>query len=186
MNWRGVLGAVLLLAAVVSGWSAWRMRERGAAAAVAAERSDYVLRDFELVVLGKDGTESVRLRAPELQRRRGDESLDVASPVFLIPGTETTWRLRADRGWVSADGELARLEGDVAGDSAPGQGPATTFRTGRLELLPRQDLARTDDAVRLSQPGIIQNAVGMEANLKTQQYRLLSKVRTRYEPSARR
>ncbi len=183
MSWRGWLGVVLLLAAVFSGWSAWKMRERAPESGETIARSDYVLRDFELVVLATDGSESVRLRAPELQRSRADESLDIVTPVFLMPDPDTPWQLTADRGWVSADGELARLEGNVAGDSQAG--PPTTFRTGRLELLPGQDLARTDDGVTFARPGIMQTGVGFEANLKNQQYKLLSQVRTRYEPSRR-
>lgn len=183
MSWRGWLGIVLLLAALVSGWSAWKMRERAPQAVASERRSDYVLRDFELVVLGKDGSESVRLRAPELQRNRSDESLDVVTPVFLVPDPDTPWQLTAERAWVSADGELARLEGNVAGDSQAG--PPTTFRTDRLELLPGQDLARTEDRVTFTRPGIMQTGVGFEANLKTQQYTLLSQVRTRYEPTRR-
>ncbi len=186
MSWRTGLGVVLLVAAVVSGWSAWRMRERAAPAAEQAQRSDYVLRDFELVVLGKDGAESVRLQAPEMHRSRADESLEIATPVFLVPAEPGPWRLGAERGWVSPEGDLVRLEGDVAGDSDPASPTPTRFRTTRLELLPDQDLARTDQPVQLTQPGLRQTGTGMQANLKTGQYRLLSKVRTRYEPSALR
>ncbi|KAF1690344.1 LPS export ABC transporter periplasmic protein LptC [Pseudoxanthomonas taiwanensis] len=186
MNWRVALGVVLLVAAVVSGWSAWRMRDRAAPTAAAAERSDYVLRDFELVVLDREGSESVRLRAPVLQRSRQDESLDIGQPLFLVPGEPGPWRLRADRAWVSPDGELARLEGNVEGDSDPAAPAPTAFRTTRLELVPGQNLARTDQPVRLTQPGIIQTATGLQADLRTGRYRLLSQVKTRYEPSARR
>src|SRR5690606_41623773 len=72
-----------------------------------------------------------------------------------------------------------------AGDSDPASATPTTVRTASLELLPSQDLARTAQPVQLTQPGITQTGTGMEANLKTRQYRLLSQVRTRYEPSAR-
>lgn len=184
MNWRALLGLVLLVAAVATGWSAWKMRGNDTPAAAGGERSDYVLRDFELVVLGEDGTESVRVQSPELQRR-DDESMDVLQPVFLAPAEPGPWRLTADRGWISADGEQVRLDGNVAGDSDPASPAPTSFRTRSMELLPAQDQARTDQAVQLARPGIVQTGTGMEANLKTRQYRLLSQVRTRYEPSAR-
>lgn len=184
MNWRLLLGLVLLAAAAATGWSAWQMRGREAPAAASGERSDYVLRDFELVILGKDGLESVRVQSPELQRRE-DESMDLEQPLFLAPAEPGPWRLSAERGWISADGELLRLEGNVAGDSAPASPAPSSFRTDVLEFLPAQDLARTDRPVRVTRPGLLQTGNGMEANLKTRQYRLLSQVRTRYEPSAR-
>jgi lipopolysaccharide export system protein LptC len=186
MNWRPALGVCLLLAAILSGWSAWRMRAGDAPASAAAQRSDYVLHDFELRVLGKDGHESLRLQAPLLQRSRQDQSLDITAPRFLIPTSQGPWTLRADRGWVTPEADLARLQGNVHGDSDPGAGAPTRFRTDNLELLPDQDLARTSDKVELTQPGIIQTGQGLQADLKTRQYRLLSQVRTRYEPSARR
>ncbi|MBO9718475.1 MAG: LPS export ABC transporter periplasmic protein LptC [Pseudoxanthomonas sp.] len=185
MSWRTVLGLVLLVAAVVTGWSAWNMREREAPETSSGQRSDYVLRDFELVTLDRTGVESVRLKAPELQRSRQDESLAITRPLFLIPGQDGGWQLTADEGWVAADGNLVRLKGNVAGDSAEGHPLPTTFRTSTLELLPDQHLARTDDQVTLTQPGIMQTGVGFRANLQARQYQFLSQVKTRYEPSAR-
>ena len=185
MSWRTILGLVLLAAALVSGWSAWRMRDRSEPPPASAQRSDYVLRDFEMVMLGKDGIESVRLNAPQLQRNRQDESLSIIQPVFLMPAQQGAWRLSADQGWIAADGDLIRLEGNVAGDSH-GDNPAqASLRTERLELLPDQNLARTDDRATLIQPGIIQTGVGMEADLQNRTYRLLSQVKVRYEPAKR-
>ena len=181
MSWRTILGLTLLAAALLSGWSAWRMRDRSEPVVAAERRSDYVLRDFEMVMLSRDGTESVRLKAPELQRSREDESLAIVQPVFLLPAQQGAWRLGADQGWVSPDGDLVRLEGNVEGDSQGDNPSQASLRTGRLELLPDQDLARSDDRVTLSQPGIIQTGVGMEANLKTRNYRLLSQVKVRYD-----
>lgn len=181
MSWRSLLGLALLAAALVSGWSAWRMRDRSEPAPANGQRSDYVLRDFEMVMLRKDGTESVRLKAPEMQRSQVDESLSIVQPVFLMPAQPGAWRLSADRGWVAPDADLIRLEGNVAGDSE-GENPSqASLRTGRLELLPDQNLARTDDRVTLTQPGIMQTGVGMEADLKNRNYRLHSQVNVRYE-----
>lgn len=186
MSWRKLLGLALLVAAVATGWLAWNRRDRGEPQAAATERSDYVLRDFEMAMLGKDGIESVRLRAPELQRNREDQSLAIVQPLFLMPGEDGGWRLAADQGWVNADGSLARLEGNVKGDSAPEQPTPTTLRTGWMELLPDQHLARTDDRVTLTQPGIMQTGVGFQANMQTRQYQFLSQVKVRYDPPTRR
>ena len=185
MSWRTLLGLVLLLAAVITGWSAWRMRDRSAPEADSSRRSDYVLRDFELVALDKDGVESIRLRAPKMQRSRKDESLGISKPVFLIPGEAGPWTLTADRGWVSPDGSVMKLKGNVAGDSATDSPVPTTLRTDALELRPEKNQARTSERVTLTRPGIMQTGVGFRANLKTRQYQFLSQVQTRYEPTAR-
>ena len=51
--------------------------------------------------------------------------------------------------------------------------------------LPAQDQARTDARVTLTQPGIIQTGVGMDADLKNRTYRLRSQVNVRYDTQKR-
>ena len=67
MNWRLALTLVLLLGAIASGWSVWRMAHP-AGEEVLATRPDYVLRDFEITALDRQGKESFTLRGPVLQR----------------------------------------------------------------------------------------------------------------------
>lgn len=185
MSRRTLLGLALLAAALITSWTAWRNRERDQVPAAPVQRSDYVLRDFELVMLARDGSESLRLTAPELQRRREDESADIVQPVFVMPADQGSWRLQADTGWIAADGDLVRLEGNVAADSQGDNPSQASLRTDQLELLPAQDQARTDARVTLTQPGIIQTGVGMDADLKNRTYRLRSQVNVRYDTQKR-
>lgn len=186
-NWRTVLGGVLLVAAVVSGWSAWNNRVKAVDDDAVANGSSYVLHDFEIITLADDGKESTTLRAPLLERSRDDETMEIATPLFLMPDDAGNhWQLRADTGWVSPDGDEVRLNGNVAGDSPQdGRTPPTTFRTNSLVVLPKQDLARTADQVHMTRPGVTQTGVGMEVNTRTQEYALLSQVKTRYTPGKR-
>ena len=98
---------------------------------------------------------------------------------------EGSWRLDADTGWIAADGDLVRLEGNVAADSQGDNPSQASLRTDRLELLPAQDQARTDARVTLTQPGIIQTGVGMDADLKNRTYRIKSQVKVRYDTQKR-
>lgn len=189
MNWRTTLGLLLLIAALASGWSAWREREGTKAPTSTESADDFILYDFQLVTLDKDtGKESMTLRAPEMHRRRADETSLITQPVFLLPDSQGLhWTMRAKTGWVSAKGEELRLRGDVHGDS-PTEGDVipTKFRTQRLDVFTDQSLAKTDDRVTMSRPGLMQTGVGFRANLKTKQYQLLSQVKTTYEPNAAR
>lgn len=187
MSWRNILGVALLAGAIISGWSAWRLREQPAAQASQESGSDYVLHDFELVALDKDtGKESATLRAPEMHRNRADQVSLITTPLFLLPdGAGLHWTLRAETGWLSPKGDELRLRSNVNGDSpTEGDVPPTTFRTQSLDVFPRQSLARTADPVTMTRPGITQRGVGMEVDMKTRQYKLLSQVKTRYEPNA--
>lgn len=187
MNWRAWLGLVLLVVAIVSGWSAWHNRARPVEEIAAESSTDYMLYDFELISLDQQtGKESVTLRAPEAHRNRADQTLHITTPLFLLPDQQgLPWTLRAKTGWVSANGEELRLRDDVAGDSPAAPGVVTTtFRTTSLDVFPKQHLARTAERVTMTRPGLSQTGVGFEANLQTRQYQLLSQVKTRYEPNA--
>ena len=75
MSWRTVLTMVLLVAARSSAAGRCGAMQRGSRArAAGGGRSDYVLRDFELIALDNDGKESFTLRAPRTaaQPRRQD------------------------------------------------------------------------------------------------------------------
>ena len=85
MSWRATLGLVLLLAAIVSGWSAWKNRDVPAPGRVVVDRSDYVMRDFEMIALNSEGKEAVAVRAPLMERNPQDQTYAITTPLFLLP-----------------------------------------------------------------------------------------------------
>ena len=116
MNWRAGLTIVLLLAAIVCGWSVWTYSGGGADAKVST-RSDYVLHDFELVSLDSQGKESFTLRGPRLQRDPGAKSMTLDTPVFQVPDRHGNyWDVRALRGLVPDDGKQLQLRWKTEGD----------------------------------------------------------------------
>lgn len=185
MNWRTGLGLALLVATLLFGWSAWKNRTGPAAAAAHSTQSDYILHDFEMVALDKDGKESITLRAPEMRRSAADHTYTITAPLFLIPDREGEhMEVRSRTAWVSAKGEKAILRDDVVGNSPPGVGAASEFRTSRLDIFPDQHLASTDQPVVLTRPGATLQGTGFEINSQTQQYKFKSKVKSRYVPKS--
>ena len=179
--------AVLLVAAIASGWSAWRQRAEVRAETTVSDRSDYVLEDFQLVSLDDHGHEAFTLRAPYLHRNPLDETMSLREPQFLLPEGEggLYWDLRAAAGWISADSEEMRLDGEVVAVSDPGGDRAMRMETDALRVFPRQRRANTDDAVTITQPGTTMRGTGLEAELDEKRFRLNSKVHTTYVPSRR-
>lgn len=187
MNWRLTVGLVLLVAAILSGYSAWRNRAKPTPEGVGADRSDYVMHNFEVVALDKQGKESVTLRAPEMHRNPADQSFDITTPLFLLPDREGHyWQVRSKTGWMSPDHKELRLFGNVTGTSPSQAATATTFRTERLNVFPDRNIANTSLAVTITQPGSILNGVGFETNLKTKAYEFQSQVKSVYAPQSRR
>jgi lipopolysaccharide export system protein LptC len=182
MNWRVALVVGLLLAAVLSGWSVWRHRDHAPGIDGAEDRPDYVLHDFELVALDDQGRESFTLRAPTMTRNPDQRSMEMATPVFLLPdGDDQYWRVSARNGWIAADGNELRLRGDVRVASPPQQ-RKVAMNTEQLNVYPDRDLATAPGAVTITQPGSILSGRGLETNLASKHYELKSQVRTRYVP----
>ncbi|MFT3763435.1 MAG: LPS export ABC transporter periplasmic protein LptC [Pseudoxanthomonas sp.] len=187
MNWRVGLGLALAATAVLCGWSAWRHRDVRPAVASDEIRPDYVMHDFELVALDKQGKESLTLRAPLLERNAADQTMTITTPLFLLPDADGRyWQMRAKTGWVSPKGEELRLKGDVVGTSPEGVGTPTTLETPHLNIFPDKNLARTDAKVVVTQPGSILTGVGFETNTKTRHYVFKSQVKSRYAPKSAR
>lgn len=189
MSWRGILTLVLLAAAAVSGWALWSQRSQGDADSVTTGRADYVLEDFELVALDKQGRESFTLRAPRLTRDPNAKTMDIATPLFLIPprpGTQgAPWEVRSKTGWVAAEGEELRLRGEVRATSTDIDGKPIKIATEQLNVFPDAKRATSAVAVTVTQPGLILNGRGLEANLDAKHAILKSDVKARYESSAR-
>ncbi len=183
-NPRLILGGILLLAALISGWALLRGRDQGPQALAEDGRLDYVLHDFQIVALDDQGRESTTLRAPTLERTRADQTLHITTPVFEMPDSDGNhWTLRSDTGWVSAKGELMKLTGNVNGDSPTvGNTPPTTFRTTHLDVFPKEDKARTDARVTMTRPGMEQTGVGFELDSANNTYHFLSQSKGRYTP----
>lgn len=187
ISWRLGLGLLLLAAALLSGWSAWKQRDIDEPEAVSTARSDYLMRDFEMISLDDTGQESVTLRGPEMQRNAGDQTFQIRTPLFLLPGSDGAhWEMRARQAWVSPKGDEIRLLGEVDGTSPATAAVPTSFKTERLDVFPRRNLATTADKVTITRPGSILSGVGFETNTRTQQYTFKSKVESRYEPNALR
>lgn len=181
MSWRGLLFLMLLSGALLSGWAVWKHRNPPAKAVTADSRPDYVLHDFELVALDGEGKESFTLRAPELQRRPGDDSMSLATPIFLVPNGEGNyWEIRAEKGWVSGDQQEIRLIDAVKANSPIEDLRPITVNTDRLNVFPRENRAATDSVVTIVQPGSILRGRGFAVSTTTKRYELRSEVKSRY------
>lgn len=184
MNWRALLTVALLVLALVTGWSLWR-QNAPPPGPVEGGRADYVLEDFEMISLDREGRESFTLRAPRLTRDPAVRTLQIATPLFIIPPRDpasggTPWEVRARTGWVSAGGDEIRLRGAVEATSTDAGGRPLRMDTERLNVYPDAKRATSDVQVRLKQPGFILNGHSLEAKLDTKRV-FLKDIKARYE-----
>lgn len=192
MSKRGLLLLVLFVVALGMGLSVWKHRPKDRIGNADNGRSDYVLTDFEAIVLDKQGRESFTLQAPRLARSPGDQTMTIDTPLFFIPVAPATgqaptreagWEVRSKTGWVSADGGELRLIGAVDAKTASGAARRVTLTTDRLNVFPRTNRATAPGTVTVVQPGSILRGQGMDARLDSKRVRFSSNVKARYVPS---
>lgn len=182
--------AVLVLVAVASSWLLLKLYTREEPAQlVGPPRSDYSLRNFDLIALDDEGKESFRVTGPMLSRHPFLGTLDIEEPRFRFPDSEgAAWHAESTRAWAAADGKELRLLGDVAFDGPPreAQDGRIELRTQRLDIFPDAREVKSDTLVNIASPGATLRGRGMHANLDARRFQLLSEVRADYAPSSRR
>jgi len=179
--------AIVLLILVATGSRWWLIQTREddrRANALPAARSEYTLDNFDLLVMDKQGLPSFQIAAPHLEKQPSDGSVQVRKPLMhLFEQGVKTWRIEAQNGWVSADGEQVKLMGDVlmTKDMANQQEPLV-IRARDLKIFPQKERVESSEAVQINRPGTQINGIGLRARLKPEKYELLSEVKVRYEP----
>lgn len=187
MSWRGLIMVFLLLGALASGWALWSQRNKDRGTPADRGRPDYVLNDFRVVVLDKQGKESFTLAAPKLVRDPSVKTMDIDTPTFSIPakdGSGGPWSVRSSTAWVSPKADEVRLRGAVKADSTNAEGRPITITTEQLNVFPDANKATSDVPVTLVQPGTIMNGSGLQADLETKNVNIPN-VKVRYEAKAR-
>lgn len=183
---RTTLNTLLTVAALVlGGLAVWQWQLRQVPAVEPPQRSDYILRTYELTTLGSDGQESFTVRGPYLQRDVGGRSLSLVQPRFSFPsGDGDRWQARADAAWVSPGADEVHLidQVEMVGPPTPG-GLRTRFDTERLTVYPDTDQARTAERVTVTQGDDILTAIGLAVDMQDKRFQLLNDVKGRYAPS---
>ena len=185
-NWRVLLTIALLLGALVSGWSVWHNRTALLAPVDNRGQSDYVLHDYEIIALDKDGKEAFTLLGPLLEETPGKKTMEMQAPLFLIPDPNGLhWTVQSKQGWVSEDREHVKLTGNVLAIGPRNVPQPTKIASQQLNVYPKTKLAAAPGAVTITQPGSILRGHGLTVNLANKQYELKSQVRARYVRSPR-
>jgi lipopolysaccharide export system protein LptC len=188
---RGILSLTGL--AVLAGLSYGLLRwvESSLREPVPAESQAPVLtvERFRAVRLNIAGVREYVVEAPRLWQLPGQGGVRIEQPAldwYLPDGRIREWRLQADQGWIAADNQSVRLDGEVvmSRGAESGKLPVTvTTRDVLVRLDERQ--AETTAPARAVTPGGELRAVGLRALLDEERLELLSEVRGVYEPPER-
>jgi LPS export ABC transporter protein LptC len=143
----------------------------------------YYLDQAELTGSGPDGSTLYRVRTNRASHVVDDDSIAMQDvEMIYTPDSPQGWTLRAARGRIPASADVIELAGNVMVQSGEQNEAVTTITTVQLDVSPASRQARTEEPVVVDYDGQIVNAVGMEADLKRNRIKLLSKVNGEFSP----
>ncbi|MEY2168121.1 MULTISPECIES: LPS export ABC transporter periplasmic protein LptC [unclassified Rhodanobacter] len=157
---------------------------------VGPPRSGYTLTDFKLWSYSPEGQLAFRMQAPQLERREGDESLYINSPVFDLaskkPGVPD-WHGQSLYGWVDKSGSLIKLQGPVTMHRpAWADTTATDLVSSDVTVWPKENRMETAAPAQMTQGDSRMDGVGMRANLNDNHLELLDNVHATFPPRKRK
>ena len=186
-RWASLIVLVIILA--LTSWVHTSLQKETAALSVKDRgEPDAIMWNFKRTDMDLDGLPKAKLEADLMKHYPIDDSVDLEQPAMEIYNEEGVmpWKITADRGWLSGDGEKLLLYGDVyiwrdqAGAAAEAAKEIELITTD-LKILIDEEYAETDNFVMILTPSSKVTAVGLQANLQKRQLKLLNQVRGRYD-----
>jgi lipopolysaccharide export system protein LptC len=135
--------------------------------------------------MGPDGKPARTLRAAHVKHFQDDDTIELVEPELIVfQGEAPPWKVRAESGWVSADGSLVLLNDQVTIEREAGENTQpVTIHTRNLRVQPREDYAETDEQVRVRSHRDQIDATGMQAWLRQpSRIKFLADVKGFYAP----
>ncbi len=147
---------------------------------------DFIVERFTATSLDKAGRPESRLTAERMVHFPDDASTELEEPrlvQFREPGPPV--RISAERGTVTKDGVEVRLYGNVVVlREAAKTRPELRMETTYLQVFPKEDVARTPEAVVITEGASRITGVGLEFNNRTRQLELKARVNGTYVRSS--
>ena len=186
MTRGNILLTIALAAIAVVTWFVLARREetqKPTTPSIESADLGYYLRDARLVGLDPDGHELYAVHAQRIEQRPSDDSISLQRvTVDYATGSDTPWTVVADMGHIPASGDVIELQGNVQlSRTGPPGAERLEIDTPQLELAIRDRIARTGEAINLTQGADKLNATGMEADLRKETLRLDSRVHARFQ-----
>lgn len=184
------LRPLLLLLVIAAALASWWLGDRPTETPQQARRDgprliDYYLTGLDVTRMTPDGRPAHRLTAREMRHYTDDDTSEVQTAhLTVFQGDAPPWEVDAERAWVSADGGLILLSGEVLIERA-GDAERQPMRivTRELRVQPREDYAETDEKVRVETDTDWLDATGMQAWLRPpSRLKFLSQVKGYYVP----
>ncbi len=143
----------------------------------------FYLNKAELTGTGPKGEIVYRLRTEKAVQSTSDETITMDGVrMEYDPADGMPWEVRANTGTITDKVRIIHLSGDVVATGIEDAQNTVIIRTQELSMDPATREASTDGEVTIDYNGRILNALGMRANLESNQVKLLADVNGKFIP----
>jgi lipopolysaccharide export system protein LptC len=148
---------------------------------------EYVVENVNATNLDKSGRPESKLTANRMVRFLDDETTEVEEPRLVQYRDEgPPFRVVAERGTVSSDGEEVRLFGKVVvSRDASKERPELRMETTYLQVFPKTEVFRTPEPVVITEGRSKLAGVGLEYDNKARRLELKARVSGTFEQEKR-
>lgn len=186
MTPRGILGSVFLVAGAAASWFLIQTIQHGGSqdAATQSESRGYYLKDAAILGTNDEGGLLYRVEASDIRHLPVEKRVALAGvTVRYSAAGQPAWSATSSAGSIDDESAIISLSGNVLlRNDNPDEEPAYEIQTETLEFKPRDRFASTDAQVRITQPGVLLTATGMDADLENEMLVLKAEVSGQFNP----
>jgi len=182
--WSAALPLLLLLAG--SYWLSLQVKPLPPAPDYKARHDpDYILENFSAVTLGVQGSPRYLVAASRMEHYPDNDATYLTEPRLTSPYRDKPpVHISAERGEVSHNGDEIFLHDNVRVlREASANAAEMRIDTSYLHVVPDVETAETNRQVTVTEAHSVTTAVGMKLDSKARSLKLLSRVRSQYEPA---
>jgi lipopolysaccharide export system protein LptC len=176
----------VVLLALMAALTIWLDRQvqppEGTADGKTRHDPDYIVDNLSATRVGPDGTPRYTLSTRHMMHFPDDDTTHLETPRLVsYRGSAAAVTMSSKTALLSSNGENAYLIDDVRLVRTAVEGKSElVMRTSWLQVIPDDDIAKTDRPVEISDANTLITSVGLEFNNSTRILKLLSNVRGTY------
>lgn len=186
MTLRNMLISLLLtMALLLSGWSILlSSKSQPILTKITPGEPDAFMENIVATFMDKLGKPALKLETPKMIHYSENDVADLVTPhVTVFRDSSQPWHINAKHAKTKQGiAEITFWDNVIIHHLADSAHPITTMRTDTLTILPNQQVAKTDEAVTVTQPDTVVSAIGMLANWDEGTVKLLSQAKEEYVP----
>jgi len=188
MRFKSAIIAVLfLLAVLLSVRSLWSSKKINVTTtAVHSELPDAFIEQVAATIFNHQGKPTLKIEAPKMFHYHEKDTTQIEMPhIIVYRQSPEPWHIHANHATATHGIEqILFWDNVIISHQKDLQNPTTTIKTTALTIFPNKETAQTDRAVTLLQPNTKVFGIGMLANIKIGNVKLLSKTRSEYVPKS--